>query len=235
MVKKKHLNSSYEYVEEKTQKSISKYIVNSGDIVLSIVGSIGLVGIIGRSLNNANLTENCVKLANLKEINSDFLYYYLISPKGQNEIAKGTVGAVQPKLPIKNIQNIDLDIPPLPVQKKIAGILKSLDDKIELNRQISKNLEEQAWCLFNEQFDKANDQLPDRWQIADIYSIANVIYGAPFASNLFNTEGNGKPIIRIRDLQSQNFTTYTTENHPKGYLLQRGDIVVGMDGVYLGK
>ena len=232
MVKKKHLNSSYEYVEEKTQKSISKYIVNSGDIVLSIVGSIGLVGIIGRSLNNANLTENCVKLANLKEINSDFLYYYLISPKGQNEIAKGTVGAVQPKLPIKNIQNIDLDIPPLPVQKKIAGILKSLDDKIELNRQISKNLEEQAWCLFNEQFDKANDQLPDRWQIADIYSIANVIYGAPFASNLFNTEGNGKPIIRIRDLQSQNFTTYTTENHPKGYLLQRGDIVVGMDGEF---
>lgn len=226
------LNSSYEYVEEKTQKSISKYIVNSGDIVLSIVGSIGLVGIIGRSLNNANLTENCVKLANLKEINSDFLYYYLISSKGQNEIAKGTVGAVQPKLPIKNIQNIDLDIPPLPVQKKIAGVLKSLDDKIELNRQISKNLEEQARCLFNEQFDKANDLLPDGWQIADIYSIANVIYGAPFASNLFNTEGNGKPIIRIRDLQSQNFTTYTTENHPKGYLLQRGDIVVGMDGEF---
>lgn len=146
------LNSSYEYVEEKTQKSISKYIVNSGDIVLSIVGSIGLVGIIGRSLNNANLTENCVKLANLKEINSDFLYYYLISSKGQNEIAKGTVGAVQPKLPIKNIQNIDLDIPPLPVQKKIAGVLKSLDDKIELNRQISKNLEEQAWCLFDKTF-----------------------------------------------------------------------------------
>ena len=73
---------------------------------------------------------------------------------------------------------------------------------------------------------------PKSWVQSDIYSLANIIYGAPFASKQFNTDGNGKPIIRIRDLKDQQLATYTTEVHPKGYLLQPGDIVVGMDGEF---
>ena len=64
--------------------------------------------------------------------------------------------------------------------------------------------------------------LEDGWQIRDIYSIAEVIYGAPFTSKKFNTEGKGKPIVRIRDLKNQELCTYTPEEHPKGYLLQPG-------------
>ena len=71
---------------------------------------------------------------------------------------------------------------------------------------------------------------PRTWIETDIYELANIIYGAPFKSKQFNTDGIGKPIIRIRDLKEQQFTTYTIEVHPKGYLLQPGDIVVGMDG-----
>ena len=56
------LNKTYEYVDDYTQKAISRYIVNRGDILLSIVGTIGLTGIVGDSLDNANLTENCVKI-----------------------------------------------------------------------------------------------------------------------------------------------------------------------------
>ena len=76
------------------------------------------------------------------------------------------------------------------------------------------------------------EQKPFEWKKTDIYSIANIIYGAPFASKQFNTEGKGKPIVRIRDLKSQEFETYTTEIHSKGYLLKGGDIVVGMDGEF---
>ena len=81
-------------------------------------------------------------------------------------------------------------------------------------------------------FDPFGGQKPSSWTTSDIYSIANIIYGAPFASKMFNTEGNGKPIIRIRDLKDQEFVTYTTEIHPKGYLLKPADIVVGMDGEF---
>ena len=142
------LNSAYEYVDDETQKTIARYIVSSGDILISIVGTIGLVGIVGDSLHGANQTENCVKLVNLKGIDRDYLYYFLSSNLGQNEIKRGIVGAVQSKLPIKNIENINIPLPSLALQKSIASILSSLDSKIELNRRINDNLEQQAQTLF---------------------------------------------------------------------------------------
>ena len=222
------------FISESRYKEISEKfdVPQLGDILLTSVGTLGVPWIIDEEkiyFKDGNLTWLRCDHAKL---DNHYLYFWFSSPFAKNQIDAMCIGSTQKALTINTLNKFQIFLPPLSVQKKIAGILKSLDDKIEQNRQISKNLEEQARCLFNEQFDKANDQLPDRWQIADIYSIANVIYGAPFASNLFNTEGNGKPIIRIRDLQSQNFTTYTTENHLKGYLLQRGDIVVGMDGEF---
>lgn len=146
------LDCTYEYVDDETQKSIARYIVNTGDIIISIVGTIGLTAIIGESLNYANLTENCVKLINIKGLNRDYLYYYLISDCGKQEIERGIVGAVQAKLPIKNIQSISIKAPSLETQKRIASILSSLDDKIEVNRKINENLEQQAQALFKSWF-----------------------------------------------------------------------------------
>lgn len=100
---------------------------------------------------------------------------------------------------------------------------------------VNENLEQQAQALFKSWFVEYipfDGTIPVDWIKTDIYSIANIIYGAPFASKLFNTEKQGKPIIRIRDLKVQSFATYTTEIHPKGYLIQAGDIVVGMDGEF---
>ena len=143
------LNSSFEFVDDETQKTISRYIVDNGDIVLSIVGTIGLVAIIGKSLDKANLTENCVKLTSLSGIDRDFLYYFLKSSFGQQEITRGTVGAVQAKLPIKNIQDITIPLPDEFAQRKIAAILSSLDEKIEANQKINDNLQQQAFAFFD--------------------------------------------------------------------------------------
>lgn len=146
------LDSTYEYVDDITQKSIARYVVEKGDILLSIVGTIGLIGIVGESLHLANQTENCVKLINLKTVDRLYLYYYLSSTIGQIEIQKGIVGAVQAKLPIKNIENIEISLPPLAEQKRIADILSAIDDKIELNRRINANLEQQAQALYKSWF-----------------------------------------------------------------------------------
>ena len=229
------LTADYEYVDDETQKDISRYIVSEGDILISVVGTIGLVGIVGDTLHGANQTENCDKLTNYKGIDRDFLYYYLVSPIGQGEISKGTVGAVQPKLPLKNIQDLTVRFPSLRTQKKIASVLSALDNKIEKNTEINENLQEQMEALYKswfKDFAPFNGECPTNWKKADIYSIANIIYGAPFSSKLFNTDGDGLPIIRIRDLREQAFVTYTTEQHPKGHLIQPGDIVVGMDGEF---
>ena len=88
-------------------------------------------------------------------------------------------------------------------------------------------------ALFPSTFDEtAAGHIPAGWRVGSIYEIANVIYGAPFASSLFNSEKLGKPLIRIRDLPNESPAVFTTEVHPKGYLLQPGDIAVGMDGEF---
>ena len=100
---------------------------------------------------------------------------------------------------------------------------------------INNNSFEQMQALYKAwfvDFEPFGGVRPSNWNDTNIYAIANIIYGAPFASKLFNTDGLGKPIIRIRDLKEQAFVTFTTEEHPKGHLIQPGDIVVGMDGEF---
>lgn len=118
------LNPDYAYVDEETQKSISRYIVSTGDVLISIVGTIGLTAIVDSTLDKANLTENCVKITNLKHITPEYLLLYLRSQLGKEAIAKGTVGAVQQKLPIKNIQAIPI---PLLSEKDKNALFCTLD------------------------------------------------------------------------------------------------------------
>lgn len=134
------LTSEYEYVDDETQQSIARYIVNEGDILISVVGTIGLIGIVGATLDKANQTENCDKIINIKGLIPEYLYYYLVSDFGQEEIRKGTVGAVQPKLPLKNVQDISVRYPSMEEQEKIVAILSSIDEKIAINEKINNNL-----------------------------------------------------------------------------------------------
>jgi len=146
------VNDGFEYVSRAVQQQIQRYTVRAGDVIISIVGSIGLLAVIDLSLDGANLTENCAKIVDLDSVDGDFLYYYLSSDLGQDEIRKRTVGAVQAKLPLKNIADIPIPCPPLPEQRAIAAMLSCLDDKIELNNRMNKTLEEMAQALFKSWF-----------------------------------------------------------------------------------
>ena len=142
-----------EYVPDDIFPSIARYIVETNDVVISIVGTIGALSFIDARYHKASLTENCAKLTGLDKLDSLYLYYYLSSSFGQEEIRKGTVGAVQPKLPLYNISNIQVR---WPIEKSerahVASLLASLDDKIELNRKINQTLEQMAPALFQAWF-----------------------------------------------------------------------------------
>ena len=136
------LSADYEYVDDETQKSIARYIVSAGDVLISIVGTIGLTAIVDKSLDQANLTENCVKISNLKGISPEYLLLYLRSPDGIEKIKKGTVGAVQLKLPIKNIQAIQTPLLSKEELDSLDNVLKSIFEQISLNVTESKSLAE---------------------------------------------------------------------------------------------
>lgn len=199
-------------------------------------GKIAQVNVLSKDEVGFGSTEFIVFRAKEGITDPDFVYYLVKSDLIRIPAIKSMVGSSgRQRVQTDVIGNLELNLPDLITQKKIGRILSSLDDKIELNNRINKNLEEQAQALFKSwfvDFEPFGGVMPSYWKEQNIYTISEIIYGAPFASKLFNTKKEGLPIIRIRDLKTQNFETYTTEEHSKGYLLQKGDIVVGMDGEF---
>ena len=184
------LTDNFEYIENETFNEISQYIVNKGDLIISIVGTIGLTNIIEYSLDNANLTENCAKITNLKKgYNVDYIYYFLNSKIGQNLIQESTVGAVQKKLPIKNIRDLNIPFPNFDIQNKIVDLLSTIDKKIENCKSINKNLEEQLSLIFDDYFVKCSaydedslvktdwGKIPKEWKNIDFGDLIQITSG----------------------------------------------------------
>ena len=127
------LTNQFQYIDEDTHSAISRYIVDTNDIVISIVGTIGLLGKVHYSLDKANLTENCVKLTEVHTITPDYLYYTLCYKKQTNEIELLTVGAVQAKLPMYNIQSMKILVPPTEIIDKFQADMEVFNTQIEAN------------------------------------------------------------------------------------------------------
>lgn len=74
-------------------------------------------------------------------------------------------------------------------------------------------------------------KVPEGWGVKSLFDVCSVQYGYPFSTTYFNQEGNGVPVIRIRDIQSNSVTLFSTENNiAKRYLIKKGDLLIGMDG-----
>lgn len=169
------LNDDFEYITSETYEKIKKYTVEQGDVIIAVVGNtIGLVSVIGESLHGANLTENCNKIVDIHNYEGRFLYYFLTSAIGQNEIKKGIVGSSQPKLPIYNIEKIQLPDFPLEEQARIVEVLETIDKKISNNEKINENLEQQAQAYFNELFVVNADP---NWPECTLSDIGSVVAG----------------------------------------------------------
>ncbi len=222
------------YIDESLYRKWMKDEVQRGDILITSEAPFGQI-FFWDSDEKIVLSQRlfCVRIK--PEYDARFIYYYMTTPEFQSELdgrATGTtvIGLRQPEL-----MKCVIRCPEIQEQKVIAAILSSIDAKIIANEKVNDNLLEQMQAIYKSWFVDYlpfGGVMPESWTQAGIYSLANIIYGTPFASKQFNTEGNGKPIIRIRDLKDQQFATYTTEVHPKGYLLRPGDIVVGMDGEF---
>ena len=217
------------------RKKLIKYIAKQGDYVLAMTGAtIGKMGRIEES--EAYVNQRVLLFKNNPNVDKDYLFYVLQQNKFQQYILNHIDSeSAQPNISAATVGKYEFLLPSLKIQNKIGKFLRLIDDKINVNNSINDNLLEQMKVLYKSwfvDFAPFDSTKPESWVQTDIYELANIIYGAPFKSKLFNTDGIGKPIIRIRDLKDQQFATYTTEVHPKGYLLQPGDIVVGMDGEF---
>lgn len=239
VIKIAELNNGISSSTAYTDKTYSQDVfLTKGDYVFSWSGNPETsIDIYKYNLSDGWLNQHIFKVTPKTEIIDKGFFFYLMKflKPYFKKIATNKQTTGLGHVTISDLQRMSVTLPPLPIQQKIAVILSSLDDKIELNNKINTNLEQQAQALFKNwfvDFEPFGGKMPEGWKEADIYSIANIIYGSPFASKLFNTEKNGKPIIRIRDLKDQHSDVYTPEERDDAYLIQPKDIVVGMDGEF---
>lgn len=173
-----------------------------------------------------------------------FFYYYLKFATG------GFLGALNGSVMVhitkSSMEKMIIRIPKkLEDQRRIASILSSLDRKIELNNKINADLEEMAQAIFKNWFvdfepfkdskfvDSELGVIPEGWKVGSPYEYVKVVYGAPYKSAKFNDNGEGLPLIRIRDLKDCNPQFYTPEILPQTEYVNMGDIVAGMDAEFV--
>ena len=234
-LKTENIDTSDLFITEEGLKAGSK-IAPKGSILLLTRGSGLFNGIpIARVEKDVAFNQDIKCLDSYGEVENEFIFYWLLSQKDYLMAKVGVTGIGAGKFDLDFLQKLMIPIPSERERKSIVGFANSISEKIRCNAKVNDNLLEQMQALYKSWFvdyRPFGGVMPTSWTQTGIYSLANIIYGAPFASKQFNTEGNGRPIIRIRDLKDQQFATYTTEVHPKGYLLHPGDIVVGMDGEF---
>ena len=118
--------------------------------------------------SNIRINSGMVILRNENQnLYTPYLYHFLMSKNFKQQVSSFATGSAQPQLPIKDMKNILISLPPFEVQKKIAGVLGALDDKIELNNKINNNLEQQAQALFKSwfvDFEPFGGVMPEDWQ-----------------------------------------------------------------------
>ena len=98
---------------------------------------------------------------------ADFLYYLICSSLVRNPAIKSMVGSSgRQRVQTDVVADLDIELPPIEEQRKIGGLLKDIDDKIELNNAINNNLEQQAQALFKSwfvDFEPFDRQVPKTW------------------------------------------------------------------------
>lgn len=138
------------FITDAFHRKINKSKLNPGDVVIVRTGKPGSCVVIPDWLKNANCSDLVIVRCSEK-INNHFLAYY-INTAATGHIAAHLVGAVQQHFNVGSARTLKIRLPPLAEQKAIAHILGSLDDKIELNRQMNATLEAMAQALFKSWF-----------------------------------------------------------------------------------
>ena len=167
---------------------------------------------------------------------SKFVYYFVTSPWFREIAIKSMVGSSgRQRVQQSVLENLEVTLPPLEEQRRIAGILGSLDDKIELNRRINANLEAQAQALFRSWFVDNDNQLGN-YQTKSLTDIAQYLNG--LAMQKFPPESiqNSLPVLKIKELGQglcdASSDRCSTSIKPE-YIINDGDVIFSWSGTLL--
>lgn len=171
----RYISNGERNITEKGLENSSARIIPQGSILLTSRAPIGYIAIAQNNL----CTNQGFKSLILKENNSPLFFYYLLK-NNIKYIINMSSGSTFPEISGSQVKNLEFNIPDLPTQEKIARVLSSLDDKIELNNKINQNLEQQAQAIFKSwfvDFEPFGGKMPKDWKVGKLGELAQITSG----------------------------------------------------------
>ena len=203
-----------------------------GDILFSTVGTIGLTSLMTQDLGC--IAQNIIALrVNDKLLNNLYLYYFLNNKTTKINLNNLNIGGVQPSIKLPHLLNMPISLPPLAEQKRIADILSAIDDKIELNRRINTNLEQQAQALYKSWF---VDNKKDDWEEGVASDYFNITIGKTpprKETKWFSTSNKDHVWISISDMGKHGMYLGQSSEYLTQSAIEKFNIVIVPDKTVL--
>ena len=184
-------------VSDYDKERLNKYVLCEGDIVFSRVGSVDRCSYVDSNHSGWMFSGRCLRVRPSDKLYPLYLYYYFCMESTKRFVRNIAVGATMPSINTKLMGEVEISVPSIDTQKRIATILSSIDDKIELNAVINENLEQQAQAIFKSwfvDFEPFGGVMPDDWRTGSLSEICKY----------------SKDKVNIEDLTLD--TYYSTEN-----------------------
>ena len=223
----KYILSTSKTISDSGLQSIKGCILPKGSICISCIGNLGYVGITTMECASNQQINSIV--VDESKFDVDYIYYlikflwrYFKSQENQST----TISIINKS----TFSNIKIIAPSLSYQQKIAKVLSSLDDKIEVNLRINKQLEELAQVLFKSwfvDFDPFNDgefveselgMIPEGWKVCELNDFGQIVCGKTPSKDNKDFYGGNIPFIKIPDMHNNIFVWNTTD-----WLSNKGD------------
>ena len=226
------------YIDEQKFVEMKRFQVNTDDLIISCSGTVGKVSIIRDDDPKGIISQALLLLrVDKNKILPLYLKYFFSSRDGYNAIVSRSSGSVQVNIAKRDvIEQIPLMLPKIETQRKIVGVLNSIDKKIDENERINKNLEQQAQAIFKEWF--IDNPENNEWSTGTfselIKSTLNGDWGkeAPTGNNtekVYCIRGADIPEVKAGN-KGKMPTRYILSKNFAAKQLAAGDIVVEISG-----
>ena len=184
-------------ISDEPNEILSKILVNKGDVIFALTGDpvskqnanswVGRVSLYTHDIP-AYLNQRTCKIIQCNNVVPQYVYYYFRQYENLYSLAsKATGSASQANISTKILEDTEILLPSLSVQKKMVAILASLDNKIALNRRINDNLEQQTQALFKSWF---VDNPKPNWSETTFSEVANFIGGYSYKGEELTDSSN---------------------------------------------
>ena len=239
--------SSFVYISEEAHQKLKRSQIKLNDVLFTMAGIfLGKVAILkDKSMLPAN-TNQAVAIIRISYrcANPFYVYYFLQQDSITRYVNSSTGQSAQPNINLNEISNLRIRLPSIDIQNCIVNILRSLDDKIELNNKINRNLEAQAQAIFKSwfiDFEPFGGKMPADWKQGYLSDVLSTIESGSRPKG--GSELSGVPSIGAENIDGIGHYDYTKEKYINRNFFQNlrhgkvnsGDVLLYKDGAYVGK